>query len=897
MPASLTKRARLDEIISDDDMLIRPGARLGAYEILGPLGAGGMGEVWRARDTRLQREVALKIMPAAFAKDADRLARFTREAHVLASLNHPSIAAIYNLEEIDDLRILVLELVSGETLKQRIMRAPLSASEVLRISLQIADALEAAHAKGILHRDLKPANVVVTPEGKVKLLDFGLAKAFALGSASPDISHSPTAAADATHQGVVLGTASYMSPEQARSRTLDARSDLWSFGCVLYEMLAGKKAFDGESLSDILVAILDRDPDWAALPAATPLPLRDLIRRLLRKDPVDRPANVSETRAFLEAAAGSRTTAIVPLERRSGSFARRGGRRMLVAAGGAFLAVVAALLWVSVRGRDGKALPASKMLAILPATDLTGREDGRQLCDGVSFSLGVKLQSIQGLAIMRPSGPAMLRETDVAKWARDTGANLLVQPAVRQMGDTRQLSFSISLAGSPVQIAAGEVTGPAAEHFRLEDELTVKLASALKVHLASGGAVPIPAPSSVPAGPPQTDYVVALGHLERSEDRASVEKAISLLTRIPGGEGSAPVQAALGRAYLYSYNLTKDVTLASFAQQAAQRASTLDPELPEAQVTLGEVLTATGRSADAIAVLRKAVDRDPSSVAAILALASALQKSQDIAGAERSLLRLVELRSTSWNAFNRLGNLYWRTSRYESAAAAYRRAIALNPDVAKVHQNLGAALLRLGRFEEARAALDDSIRILPVAEAYSNLGVAHYLLGRFPEAAASFQRAADLAPKNYRWHIYLGDALSQSPEQAGRARAAYEAALPLVTAELTVNPADAVSIVFLGRCLARTGASERAWSEIRRGVALAPEDQEVLEPAAAAAMVLGRKAEALAWLQKAVARGYGLVEIQHDPDFIPLRSEPDFQRLASLAPTLTAVPPSTGEKR
>src|SRR5450830_7415 len=769
-------------------MRVAPGSRLGAYEILDPLGAGGMGEVWRARDTRLQRDVAIKFLPEAFAQDADRLARFTREAHVLASLNHPNIAAIYSFEEIDGVRFLVLELVSGETLKQRIVRAPVSMNEALRFALQIADALEAAHAKGILHRDLKPANVNVTPEGKVKLLDFGLAKAFALGAASPEVSHSPTLDADSTRQGVVLGTASYMSPEQARGRVLDARSDLWAFGCVLYEMLARKKAFDGESVSDILVAILDREPDWAALPPATPPPLRDLLKRLLRKDPAQRPPDVREARAFLEAAAGSRTTAIFSAPGRSGSLTRRGGGRALVAAGVALLAVGVALLWLSMRERDGKALPASKMLAILPATDLTGREDGRQLCDGVSFSLGVKLQSVPNLAIMRPSSPAMLKETDAAKWARDTGANLLVQPAVRQMGDTRQLSFSISLVGSQVQIAAGEVSGPAAEHFRLEDDLAQKLVAALKIHLASGGAVPTPAPASVPAGASQTDYVVALGYLERYEDKASVEKAIFLLTRIPGSESSALVQAALGRAYLRSYNLTKDVATAGLAQQAAQRASALDPELPEAQVMLGETLTATGRSAEAIAVLRKAVDRDPSAVPAILALASALQRNQDVAGAERTLLRLVELRPTSWSGFNRLGTLYFLSSRYGKAVETYRRAIALNPDVARMHFNLGAALLRLGRFEEARAALDNSIRISPVPQAYSNLGVAHYLLGRFPEAAASFQRAVDLAPKNYRWHIYLGDAFSQIPGESARGRAAYEAALPLVTAELTVNP-------------------------------------------------------------------------------------------------------------
>ena len=222
---------------------------------------------------------------------------------------------------------------------------------------------------------------------------------------------------------------------------------------------------------------------------------------------------------------------------------------MVVAAGGAFLAVVAVLLWVSMRDRDGKALPASKMLAILPATDLTGREDGRQLCDGVSFSLGVKLQSIQGLAIMRPSSPAMLKETDVAKWARDTGANLLVQPAVRQMGDTRQLSFSISLAGSPVQIAAGEVTGPAAEHFRLEDELTQKLARRAQGPSRVGGRRS-DAGARIRAGGSSADGLRRRAGLPRAVRRPAVRsrKRSRSSTRIPGADRSALVQAALGRA-------------------------------------------------------------------------------------------------------------------------------------------------------------------------------------------------------------------------------------------------------------------------------------------------------------------------------------------------------------
>ena len=296
-------------------------------------------------------------------------------------------------------------------------------------------------------------------------------------------------------------------------------------------------------------------------------------------------------------------------------------------------------------------------------------------------------------------------------------------------------------------------------------------------------------------------------------------------------------------------------------------------------------------------LLREVLARDPSSAPALLALTTTHLRSGDLAGARESALRLVELRPTSPTAVNRLGTVHFSTSDYESAATAFRRAIALDPRVPRAHFNLGAALLRLGRFEEARAALEDSIRVEPTSAAYSNLGVSQYLLGRHAEAAGSFQKAVDLAPKDYRRHIYLGDALSQIPGRAAQARRAYEAALPLARAELSLDPSDATTVVLLGRCLARTGEPEKAWAEIRRGVTLAHDDENVLETAAAAAMLVGKRSEALAWLEGAVSRGYGLVEIERDPDFAPLRSDPAFKKLASLAPTATATPPSTGEKR
>ena len=283
-------------------MSLQTGARFGSYEILSPIGAGGMGEVYRARDTRLRRDVAIKILSAAVAHDRDRLGRFEREAHLLAALNHPHIAAIYGVEEISpsgagDLAMpaLVLELVEGPTLAERLLAGPIPVAEALTIAAQIAEALEAAHEKGIVHRDLKPANIKITPAGVVKVLDFGLAKTADVAAPS-ELSQSPTVTIDGTHDGVILGTTGYMSPEQARGRPVDKRTDIWAFGCVLYQMLAGRMAFAGETISDTLAAILEREPKWQALPPELPASVARLLHRCLEKDLTRRLRDIGDAR-------------------------------------------------------------------------------------------------------------------------------------------------------------------------------------------------------------------------------------------------------------------------------------------------------------------------------------------------------------------------------------------------------------------------------------------------------------------------------------------------------------------------------------------------------------------------------------------------------------------------
>jgi Tol biopolymer transport system component len=328
-------------------MPLAPGQSLLHFRLVDKIGEGGMGEVWRAVDTTLDREVAIKVLPAAFAAEPERMARFEREAKVLASLNHPNIAAIYGFPESGGLRFLAMELVRGEDLSQILARGPLPIREALDAAKQVAAALETAHDSGVIHRDLKPANVKRTPEGQIKVLDFGLAKA--LETASPNTGRSATVTSAGSVAGMILGTASYMSPEQARGQAVDRRTDLWAFGCVLYEMLTGGKAFDGATVTDVLASVVRGEPDWEKLPAATPLSVRRLLRRCLEKDPKKRLRDAGDASLLLEEDADDAKTAPVPVV--------RPGRTPLIAAIAIAALVVAAALgwWTAHRGANGTA--------------------------------------------------------------------------------------------------------------------------------------------------------------------------------------------------------------------------------------------------------------------------------------------------------------------------------------------------------------------------------------------------------------------------------------------------------------------------------------------------------------------------------------------------------------
>src|ERR1700682_5186691 len=458
-------------------MSLDPGTRLRSFAVLGPLGAGGMGEVYRASDTRLRREVAIKILPEAFAQDPDRPARFEREARLLASLNHPGLAAIYGLEQAGPLRYIVMELIPGETLAEKLASGALAIPEALDLARQIAEALVAAHEKGIVHRDLKPSNIKVTPGGKVKVLDLGLAKAMDPKPEDSDTSKSPTVVLEQTRPGVILGTAEFMRPGQARDKPTDKRTDIWAFGCILFEMLSGRRAFAGETVSDAIAAILTREPDWTRLPGETPSHVRHLLGRCLEKDPNRRLRDIGDARLELDAEVSSDSGA--------GAVARPPRARLRGALiGAALAALLAAGVWggFQLLDRSNRArAPDSKYLVVLPFKDLSGTTQGQLLGDGFVETVSARLNEVPGVQVVTPAASiaASDRQKDAREIARSVGANLVLRCTIQREASRIRITYSVLNASNGVQLTGGEVTGTSSDLFALQDELTERVRTGL----------------------------------------------------------------------------------------------------------------------------------------------------------------------------------------------------------------------------------------------------------------------------------------------------------------------------------------------------------------------------------------------------------------------------------
>jgi serine/threonine-protein kinase len=867
-------------------MPLATGLRLGVYSILDPLGSGGMGEVYRARDTRLGREVAVKALPTEFSRDPSRLARFQREARMLAALNHPAIAAIYGLEEADGTSFIVMELVPGATLSEKLARGPLPVEESLRIARQIAEALEAAHERGIVHRDLKPANIKVTPDGRVKVLDLGLAKALDTNDSGSGegASLSPTLVLEGTQPGVIVGTADFMSPEQARGKAVDKRTDIWAFGCILYELLSGRRAFTGETASDVLAAILTTEPDWDALPGKVPARIRDLLTRCLQKDPARRVRDVGDARIEIEetlAELASHPGGAPALPRTSpdggvpgADTGRRSRTTPIVAA--ALIAVAAVGVWSLLRSRPSRSLPGGKYLAVLPFKDLSGVPGGQLVGDGMVEMVSVRLSGIAGLQVVTPTASvaASDRAGELKGIARELGANLLLRGTFQRQGDRVRITYSVLNTADGVQIAADTLDGSASDLFEIQDRLAERVAASLRL---PAGVRLTPKPSGLETAAEQDRYLRAIGNLQRYDKAASVAEAVRLLEALAAERpSSALVQASLGRAYLYEFNLTREPRWVSLATAACDRARRLLPDSAEVNVTVGELALRTGRPADAVAAYRRALSAQPNNFDAMLGLARAFDVADDPTRSEETYRRAIALQPSYFGGYSKLGGFYFARGRAAAAAEMFRKVTSLTPANARAFANLGACEFALGRFDAALAAFQKSVALEPTDLAWSNIGTTQYYMGRYADSAAAFEKALRLVPSHYETWANLGDALRLVPGTGSRASEAYAKSIELTRGELATNPDDASVRSYLALCLAKTGKPAEAREHARRAVESEPGRPELLFNAAVVANRASRSDEAIDYLGRAVRAGFNAAIIRNEPELANLRNRDDF---------------------
>jgi Flp pilus assembly protein TadD/TolB-like protein len=846
--------------------------RLGTYEIVERIGSGGMGDVYRARDLKLGREVAIKVLPEEFARDASRVARFEREARMLAAVNHAHIAAIYGAEEDGPFRYIVMELVEGDTLAERLSSGRLPIPDALRIAIQVAEALEVAHGKGVIHRDLKPANIKITPENRVKVLDFGLAKAMDRPYAG-DTSRTPTLVMGDSRPGDVVGTPEFMSPEQARGKETDRRTDIWAFGCLLYEMLSGKRAFTGETVPDAMAAILHHDPDWTVLPSRVPERVRELLRKCLEKDAGRRLRDAGDARLEIETAlAETSFSGAGPAP----GVASPGGRR-LAAALAAAAVLAATIFFLLRRPAQAPARTGVRQLAVLPFRNLTGSAQGELMGLAMVDTVSARLANVPGLQVVTPRATIEAASSDasVATVARRLGADTVLSGSLQRENDQYRITYWL-VDEKGKQLAANTIDG--AELFPLQDRLAAGVVHDLRLAPAARRT---PTPSGLESASQQERYLQAIGLLARYDKRDSVEQAPKILDALAAERPRSPlVQAAIGRAALAMYDFTKEPAWADRALASSDAASALDPESSEVEVVRGETLLQTGRVPESALAFRRALAQRPGSVDAQLGLGRALEAAGDGAGSEAAFRRAVALQP-SFAVYNQLGGLYADRGRWPAAADMFRHAVQAAPDSYRAYSNLGGTLVLDCNFPEALDAFRKAQKLAPKdVFIASNVGMTQLWTGHPKEALEVLESAAQAAPEDFQiWGNY-GDALAENGLK-DRAREAYEKSIALARQALRVNPVngDALSVAATG--LARVGRFREAAEPMAKALAADQKEPFVYTDAGVVAVLAGRKADALAWLRKAVDAGYCRQIIARMPEFASLRESPEFQSIVS----------------
>jgi serine/threonine protein kinase/tetratricopeptide (TPR) repeat protein len=855
-------------------MALLPGTRLGPYEVLHTLGSGGMGEVYAARDVSLRRLAALKVLPDSLVADAGRLARFEREAQLASSLNHPNIVTIYTIGREGDVAYIAMELVDGQTLDAAV--GPWSLDRVTAVAVQVASGLAKAHEAGVVHRDLKPPNVMVTKDGLVKLLDFGLSTTMPLGDIgeAATLTHAPL-----TKPGMILGTVHYMSPEQAAGRPVDFRSDQFSFGCLLYELLTGRQPFQGATAVQTLSMIIEASPrPIGEFNPDVPDPLQAIVARCLSKKPEDRYASTQNLAHDLEALRHQRMTP----GSRTRSADRRPARRWIwiaaaVAAGAMFTpAIRTRLPWPLAPA------PVRQQLAVLPFTNIGGDPGSRSFSDGLVEVVTGQLTQI-----------ARLSALDVVP-ASDIQSEGITSPrdARRVFRVTRAINGQIQRDGGSIRVTVNLID---TETPRQIDSRTIDMAGqgAIAMQDAIVREVALMLKAALPADVQQTwtdggtthpaayeAYLQGRGHLQRYDQIESIDRAIAAFEQaVKLDEKYALAHAGLGEAYWRKYELTKDSRWVTSARQSCSTALGLADRLAPVHLTLGVISGGTGRYEEAVTELRRGIALDPISADAYRELANVYQKLGRTKETEETYKTAIDMRPNYWANYNALAAFYVSRARYREAEARFKRAIELAPDSTRAYNNLGGLYILTKRYAEAATVLEKSAAIKPTFIAYNNLGSVYSYLGRYGDAARQMEKAATFNSTDSRLLRGMASAYYWAPGEREKARPAYERALAAAEGERAVNPHSATLLIRMADCHAMLGHRDQARSLVAEALALAPDDVDVQFGAGVVYEEIGDRVNALAFVAKALSSGYSRDLVERSPELTALRNDSRFQRL------------------